>query len=475
MNFSFLSQLSLRGKFALYMGSIISFCIVAIFFWMFEQSKQGIMAQLDRQARSLLQQVVITRTWVADHGGLFVAKRPGLETNPFLPDTDIQDQKGEIYLLRNPAIVTRELSQYAGQSGLYTFRLTSLKLRNPANAPLPFEKEALLQFHEQGFDKSQDGIALRGPENDTFVYRRLVPLKVERSCLQCHKDQGYEEGDVRGALSVIIPMTAAKQAIRKSKIFLFFSGVGIIVVVLSVLYFLVRFMVLEPVGYLDSVARRLTDGEYNVKARLTTGDELEDLAEAFNKMTDRLKSGYEGSIKALIAAVEARDPYTKGHTGRVAGYAVATGREMGLSDEQLDEIEIGAILHDVGKIGIADAILKKNSPLTGEEQFEMATHVQKGVDIVHDADFLLSSVPAVLYHHERFDGRGYLEGLKGNELPLVARILAVADSFDAMITDRPYRKALEEGEAVAQLEKYAGSQFDPHVVQAFIRAYKKGL
>ena len=159
----------------------------------------------------------------------------------------------------------------------------------------------------------------------------------------------------------------------------------------------------------------------------------------------------------------------------MAGYAVATGKEMGLSDEQLDEIEIGAILHDVGKIGIADDILKKNSPLTGEEQFEMATHVQKGVDIVHDADFLLSSVPAVLYHHERFDGKGYLEGLKGNELPLVARILAVADSFDAMTTDRPYRKASEEGEAVAQLEKYAGSQFDPQVVQAFIGAYKKGL
>ncbi len=474
MNFSFLSQLSLRGKFALYMGSIISFCIVAIFCWMFEQSKQGIVTQLDRQARSLLQQVIITRTWVADHGGLFVVKRPGLETNPFLPDTDIQDQKGEIYLFRNPAVVTRELSQYAGKSGLYKFRLTSLKLTNPANAPLPFEKKALLQFHEQGYDKSKDGIVLRGTENDTSVYRRIVPLKVERSCLQCHEDQGYEEGDIRGALSVIIPMTAANQAIRKSKILLFFSGVGIISLVLSVLYYLVRFMVLEPVGYLSSVAQRLTDGEYNVKARLTTGDELEDLAKAFNKMTDRLKSGYEGSIKALIAAVEARDPYTKGHTDRVAEYAVAIGKEMGLSDEQLDEIEIGAILHDVGKIGIADEILKKNSPLTGEEQSEMATHVQKGVDIVRSTDFLLCSVPAVLYHHERFDGKGYLEGLKGDGLPLMARILAVADSFDAMTTDRPYRKAFKEGEAIAQLEKYAGSQFDPQVVQAFLQSYNKG-
>ncbi len=440
---------------------------------MFQQSTKSAIAQLDQQAKSLLQQVIITRTWVAAHGGLFVVKQPGVESNPFLPDTDVEDLKGNIYSFRNPAMVTRELSKYADRAGLYRFRLTSLSLKNPSNAPLPFEADALRYFQEKGYDKTRSGLASEGIENGIRVYRRIVPLLVEKSCIECHAYQGYSVGDIRGGLSVFIPMGTVTKAIQRNRNILIVSWIGIICLVSGVIYFLLRNMVLKPVEHLHQVAQKLIDGKYNVRAKVSTGDEFEALAHALNDMTDRLKKGYEGTIKSLVAAVEARDSYTKGHTSRVARYSIATAKEMGLSDEMLAEIELGAILHDIGKIGVADEILRKTTPLANEEVRQMEAHVLKGADIINDADFLLHALPAILYHHERPDGKGYPHGLKGDNLPLVAKIIAVADTFDAITTDRPYRKALTDEEAVLELEKYSGKQFDRNIVQAFKVAFAK--
>ena len=195
---------------------------------MYVQAKNSIMALLDQQARTLLIQVVITRAWVADHGGLFVKQKEGVGANPLLPKTDIADQKGNIYHFRNPAMVTREISSYAENEGLYRFRLTSLKLRNPANAPLPFEKEALRHFEDVGYDLSKDGVASVGNDGEAAVYRRIVPLRVDESCLECHADQGYEVGEVRGGLSVMLPMVTAEASLQKNKmIFLMVSSLSI--------------------------------------------------------------------------------------------------------------------------------------------------------------------------------------------------------------------------------------------------------
>ena len=464
---------TLKFKFILSMGLTVSFLVTVIFYLIFQHSKAGVMSQLDLQAKALLQQIIITRSWIADHGGLFVEQGKGVEANPFLPDTDIRDQQGKTYHFRNPAMVTREISEYTNTMGLYKFRLTSLKLKNPKNKPLSFEKDALIYFQTKGYEATKKGLASEGYEQGALVYRRILPLRVEESCLECHKDQGYTVGDIRGGLSVYIPMASALKTIKLYGIILFFSGMGIIGIISGVIYILLRRMVLQPVKHLHHVAQRLIDGEYNVRARLTTDDEFEAFAQAFNQMNDRLKQGYEGTIKALVAAVDARDPYTRGHTARVAHYSVAIAKKMGLQDEKLAEIELGAILHDIGKIGIADKILGKSTPLVDKEIMQMETHPQKGAKIIDSADFLRCAIPAILCHHERLDGRGYPNALQGDDIPLAAKIISVADAFDAMTTDRPYSKALKAEEALSEIEKQAGKQFDAEVVEAFRCVLKK--
>ena len=463
----------LRFKFVLVLGAVITFFVTAIFFWMFQNSTQSAMSQLDQQAKSLLQQIIITRLWIADHGGLFVQQQPGVESSPFLPDTDIIDREGKIYHFRNPAMVTREISAYAKNAGLYRFRLTSLKLKNPYNAPLAFEKEALQYFEDQGYDATRAGRSKEVIDNGTKTYVRIVPLLVEESCLKCHADQGYKVGDVRGGLSVFIPMTGTLATIKRNGINFVISGIALICLVLGVIYFLLHDLVLKPVDHLHLVAQRMIDGEYSAKAQLYTGDEFEAFAHAFNSMNERLKEGLSGTIKSLVAAVDARDTYTKGHTARVALYSTAIARELGLTDERIAEVEIGAILHDIGKIGIADELLGKPISLEGKEMQEMKDHVKKGAQIVDDADFLKFTIPAILYHHERPDGKGYPAGLEGDDLPLEAMIIAVADTFDAMTTNRPYSKAMAPEDAVREIEKHAFTQFDAEVVKAFRRAFDK--
>jgi len=466
---------TLKMKFIVYMGLVVTSFTAILFYWMYDHSKDTVISQLDLQGQALLQQIVFTRSWVADHGGLFVAQREGVNTNPFLPGTDIRDEQGKTYHFRNPAMVTREISEYANTSGLYTFRLTSLKLKNPGNRPTPFEENALHKFQRQGYEAAKKGLASEGYDMGVHVYRRIIPLQVEESCLQCHTDQGYRVGDIRGGLSVSIPMDDVLHTVKINSYILSFSAAAIIAIVLSVIYILLRILVLQPVRHLQHVAQRLIDGEYSVRAHLTTGDEFEGFANAFNRMNDRIKKGYEGAIRALVAAVDARDPYTKGHTARVARYSAEIAREMGIAEEKIPEIELGATLHDIGKIGVADAILGKATPLVGDEIKQMETHPQKGAVIVNSSEMLQRAIPAVLHHHERPDGKGYPQGLKGNDIPLAARIIAVADSFDAMTTNRPYSMALSAEEAVREIEKLSGTQFDTDVVMAFKAVMEKRL
>ena len=177
---------------------------------------------------------------------------------------------------------------------------------------------------------------------------------------------------------------------------------------------------------------------------------------------------------ALAEAIEKRDPYTGGHTNRVVWYSTVIADELELSEEEKERLKIGAILHDIGKIGVEDRILRKPGPLEDDEFRQMSQHPKIGAEIIKHIEGLRDIVPAILYHQERFDGRGYPSGIQDGEIPMSARIIAVADTFDAMTTDRPYRKALGDQVAIAELEKFAGTQFDREVVFAFLRAYEKG-
>jgi len=187
-----------------------------------------------------------------------------------------------------------------------------------------------------------------------------------------------------------------------------------------------------------------------------------------------LKSAYFYTIKAVTNSIEARDPYTKGHSERVARFAKAIAEELNWDKNEIELIDWGGILHDVGKIGVYDSILNKQGKLTDSEYDDIKLHPLIGAQIVEGISFLESIIPYILEHHERFDGKGYPRGVAGENISIKGRLLAVADTFDAMTSDRPYRKALESEDALKEILKNRGTQFDSEVVRAFEKAWKSG-
>jgi len=192
------------------------------------------------------------------------------------------------------------------------------------------------------------------------------------------------------------------------------------------------------------------------------------------RLFESLEEIYIEVITAMASAIDARDAYTHGHSQRVTEYAVAIAEEMGLSPAEVDIIRNASILHDVGKIGIKEEILKKPGRLSEEERREMEYHPFIGTKILHSVRLLEPVMPLVYHHHERYDGTGYPDGLRGEEIPLGARIISVADAFESMTSDRPYRKAMPVEEAMAELRYNAGRQFDPRVVEVFSRLAEEG-
>jgi len=189
---------------------------------------------------------------------------------------------------------------------------------------------------------------------------------------------------------------------------------------------------------------------------------------SFKLYTDMRQVHFD-TVRALTSAIDASDPYTRGHSERVTHYSVAIAREMRLSERRIQAIEYAGFLHDMGKIAIHHDILTKPGSLTDDEWQTMREHPAIGARIVSDLDFLKGAREVVLYHHERYDGKGYPEGLAGNQIPLEARIAKVADAFDAMMSNRPYRASLGLHKAVSELRDGKGTEFDPTVVDAFIR------
>jgi putative nucleotidyltransferase with HDIG domain len=205
--------------------------------------------------------------------------------------------------------------------------------------------------------------------------------------------------------------------------------------------------------------------------------ELDALTAAFNQLMQGLtaaeaesRAAYLGAIRALAAALDARDPYTAGHSERVSALSVLIGREMHLGDSELDVLRLGALLHDIGKIGLSDEVLRKVGALTTEEYEQIKRHPALGARILRQVPFLAPHLPIVELHHERPDGRGYPFGLRGHDIPLAARIVHVADAFDAMTSARAYRPARARSEAISELERNVGTQFDQASVDALLVA-----
>ncbi len=193
------------------------------------------------------------------------------------------------------------------------------------------------------------------------------------------------------------------------------------------------------------------------------------------RLYKELKDTFYSTVETLAEMIELRDPYTGGHTQRVKEYSLVIGQKLGLDKDSLEHLQLAAVLHDVGKIGIRDAVLLKQARLDDEEFKLMCQHAEFGARVLEHIRTLEAVIPGIKYHHERYDGKGYPERLKNGEIPLIARIIAVADTYDAMTTTRPYRKGLSPEVAIEELKRHAGTQFDPQVVEAFVQAYEEGM
>jgi HD-GYP domain-containing protein (c-di-GMP phosphodiesterase class II) len=243
-----------------------------------------------------------------------------------------------------------------------------------------------------------------------------------------------------------------------------------------------------PLHVLTESSRTIAGGDFSHRVNLKSRTEFGELAQTFNTMSDDLeqfvdelkKAAQENrtlflnAIQMLAGAVDEKDPYTRGHSDRVTRYSVLIATEMGLKEEDVEKIRVSAQLHDVGKIGIEDRILKKPGALTPEEFEIMKTHTTKGAAILRPVEALRDMLPGIELHHESLDGRGYPYGLKGEQIPLMPRIIMVADTFDAMTTNRPYQAAMDPEYVIRIINSLAATKFDPTVVAAMTKVFETG-
>jgi HAMP domain-containing protein len=264
---------------------------------------------------------------------------------------------------------------------------------------------------------------------------------------------------------------------------------GLAVVLALVLAWISATLVTRPIQALTAGAEAFARGELGNRVAVGSRNELGVLAETFNTMAEQLQSYIQrlsaaaqlnnelfmGTVKALAEAIDEKDPYTRGHSERVNQYAVLLAKQLGLSKKEIREIHIASLFHDIGKIGIEDKILRKPAVLTDDEYRVMKQHPDKGAQMLSKIKAMKDIIPGMRFHHERWDGSGYPLGLKADQIPIAARIVAVADAFDAMTTNRPYQKGMPFDKAIARLFELSGKAFDRRVVQAFAEAYKAGV
>lgn len=244
----------------------------------------------------------------------------------------------------------------------------------------------------------------------------------------------------------------------------------------------------SPIEILAAGAKAISAGDFARRIKVRTRNEIGELADDFNKMAEHIQQYinelrraaeenrmlFIGTVRALAEAIDGKDAYTRGHSERVMKYSVLIAQHMNLNEEEIEDIRIAGILHDVGKIGIDDKILKKPAALTDDEYKVMKQHPQIGAKIMSEIPQMKRFIPGMFYHHECLDGKGYPLGLRGDQIPLMARIISVADVFDAMTTNRPYQRAMDTEVAVERIRTFVGTRYDGQVVEALVDALHSG-
>ena len=383
-----------------------------------------------QEAKTSVNKDLAYRTWVASHGGVYVPVDKRTQPNPYLSHIKDRDftALGKKYTLMNPAYtLSQMMHDYTKLYGVKT-HITSKKLLNPKNKPDEWETLALNKIErsrKQYYELSDIG--------DEAYMRLMNPLVTKKSCLKCHAFQGYKVGDIRGGVSVAIPMKPLyKDALKSS---LLVGGLFLIIWLAGIA--IIHYFIKKTYKYID---------------------EQEEM--------------YEQYIYGLVSIVEKRDTYTAGHSTRVADYAERIAKAMGISQERIHILHRAGMLHDIGKIAIPDSVFLKPSKLTQEEYKLIQEHVIMSYEILNKISLFDDIKEIVRDHHEHYDGSGYPRGLRGDETPILAQILTLADSFDAMTTDRIYKGRKSVQEALDEIERLSGKQFNPEIVQVALQALK---
>ena len=371
------------------------------------------------------------RSWVASHGGVYVPitkKTPPNQYLTHIQNRDVNTSANQQLTLMNPAYtLSQMMNDYAELYGTKG-HITSRILMNPKNKPDKWEEKVLEDVEITG--KSEFTKAIIDGEE---YYRYLKPLVTKESCLKCHAFQGYKVGDIRGGVSVSIPMKKYNEEA--------FSNSKNSMVIFTIIYLIGLVVIL----YGRKKAKEIIE----------------------NKIKN-----YEQHIYSLVNIIEKRDSYTAGHTQRVARYSVLIAKEMDFNEEEVDDMYRACMLHDIGKISTPDSVLLKPGKLTDLEYEIIKEHVVVSYELLSGVDIYKKIAEIVRHHHEHYDGSGYPKALKGDEIPILSHVMTVADSFDAMTTNRIYKSKKNVVDALEELSELAGKQFHPEVVKAAIIALK---
>jgi HD-GYP domain-containing protein (c-di-GMP phosphodiesterase class II) len=328
-------------------------------------------------------------------------------------------------------------------------------------------------------------------ESGTQVQSALAPFTVERDGRKIEMIGSYATAELgsnsRLGVIAIQDERAALASVADMRRQTFIISLFAATFALLIGFFFAKKLT-QPVQALAAGAHRIATGDFSQRINVRSRTELGELGETFNLMTDKIerfisdlqhaaeenRQLFLGTVKGLAAAIDGKDPYTRGHSERVSRFSVAIAQGLDLPDDEIEKIRISALLHDVGKIGIDDKVLKKPAALTDEEFEIMKQHPQKGYKIMSQIPAMKEFLPGMYMHHEMVNGQGYPQGLKGDEIPLQALIISVADTFDAMTTDRPYQKAMKFEDALARIKSFVGTRYDARVVDALMSACASG-
>ncbi|MEA1918115.1 MAG: DUF3365 domain-containing protein [Campylobacterota bacterium] len=379
------------------------------------------------EAKLSIEKDLIFRNWVASHGGVYVPITKNTPPNPYLShikNRNIELTSKDRFTLMNPAYA---LSQLMSKNSFdIKNKITSSVLLNPKNAPDEWEKKAL-----NIIEKSRKNYSEKQTIDGKEYIRVLQPFVTKKDCLKCHGFQGYKVGDVRGGISTSIAMTPYYDKAFE-----------------EMMPIIIQFIILWLLGIIG-----LFFGYRGLKLYIK----------------DKIRS-YDENIYALVDMIEERDSYTAGHSRRVSHYCVLIAKEMGYNSDEVDLLRRSAMLHDIGKISTPDSILLKPNRLNSLEYDIIKEHVSSGYELLKKIDFYAELSEIMRHHHEHYDGSGYPEGLKGDDIPMLSQIMSAADAFDAMTTNRIYKGRMEVSNALEEIEKLSGKQFHPKIAYAALKA-----